>query len=233
VNSSTPEDARKETAETLLAEANARLSLPEAARPRSVDGFALSSISKLPFKALRYRESLLWRIVQLGRSAFEDFERNKLASAILLTRASTETSAALWYLAVKLKAAVEAKELGSIDDFLVKLLMGSRTDATLPQAISVLTFIAYVEKNLEGFTEQYNRLSEFAHPNWAGTTLLFSKLDESKTIADFGENIRAGDSAKTTGAVNLSVSLAMFETSYNLITDLMPAFVWLCERQPS
>lgn len=229
--SPTPEDGRKEKTETLLAEADARLSLLEGARPKSVDGFALSSISKLPFKALRYRESLLWRIVQLGRGAFESFASSKLASAILLTRAVTETSAALWYLSVKLKAAVEAKELGTIDDSLVKLLMGSRTDAALPQAISVLTFIAHVEKDLEGFTEQYNRMSEFAHPNWAGTTLLFSKVDESGTIADFGENIRGGDTAKITGAVNLSVSLAMFESSYNSITDLMPAFVVLCEQR--
>jgi hypothetical protein len=226
----TPGDQR-ENAETQLAEADARLRLLEAGRPTSLDGFAISSISKLPFKALRYRESLLWRIAQLGRSAFENFESNKLASAILLTRAVTETSAALWYLSVKLKAAVEAKELGSIDDSLVKLLMGSRTDAALPQAISVLTFIAHVERDLEGFSEQYNRLSEFAHPNWAGTTLLFSKLDESGTVADFGENIRAGESAKTTGAVNLSVSLAMFEATYNSITDLMPEFVFLCEQR--
>src|SRR6266852_1914975 len=113
MTSPAPEDAREETTETLLAEVDARLLLLEAARPKSLDGFALSSISQLPFKALRYRESLLWRMVQLGRSAFENFERNKLASAILLTRAATETSAALWYLSVKLNAVVEAKELGS------------------------------------------------------------------------------------------------------------------------
>lgn len=226
----TPDDARKETAETLLAEANARLALLEDARPKTVDGFAISSVSKLPFKALRYRESLLWRIVQLGRSAFENFERNKLASAILLTRAVTETSAALWYLATKLRAAVEAKELGSTDDYLVKLLMGSRTETDImPPAISVLTFVDHVERDITGFRQQYDRLSEVAHPNWAGTTLLFSKLDESGTIADFGESIRGGDSARVVGAGNLGVALAMCESSYNEIGDLMPAFVQLCE----
>ena len=36
-------------------------------------------------------------MAQLSRSAVESFEKRKLASAILLTRASMETSAALWY----------------------------------------------------------------------------------------------------------------------------------------
>lgn len=230
----TPEDPREETAETLLAEADARLHLLEAGRPKSLDGFALSSVSKLPFKALRYRESLLWRIVQVGRSAFESFANNKLASAILLTRATVETSAALWYLRAKLETAVESKTLGNIDDDLTRLSMGSKTDTDiLPAAINVLNFVDRVEKDIDGFRHQYDRLSEFAHPNWAGTILLFSKVDESKAVANFGENIRGGDSVRITGAVNLSVSLAMFETSYNSITDLMPAFVWLCELQPA
>lgn len=234
MTSPTPEDARKERAETLFAEANARLDLLEGARPKTVDGFGLSSISKLPFIAINYRESLLWRVVQLGRCAFENFENNKLAAAILLTRATVETSAALWYLRTKLENVIESKTLGSVHNDLVRLSMGSKTDTDiLPTAINVLNFVDLVGKDIDGFRDQYDRLSEFAHPNWAGTTLLFSKRDESQTVANFGENMRGGDSARTTGVVNLAVSLQMFETSYNSITDLMPEFVSLCEQQMS
>jgi hypothetical protein len=226
----TADDARKEKADALLAEADARLALLEGARPKTVDGFAISSISKLPFIALNYRESLLWRVVQLGRCAFENFENNKLAAAILLTRATVETSAALWYLRAKLENVIESKTLGTIHNDLVRLSMGSKTDTDiLPAPVNVLNFVDLVGKNIEGFRQQYDRLSEFAHPNWAGTTLLFSKRDESQTVANFGENMRGGDSAKATGAVNLAVSLRLFEVSYNSITDLMPAFVKLCE----
>lgn len=109
--------------------------------------------------------------------------------------------------------------------------MGRRVDTDiLPEAINVLNFVDLVEKDIEGFRDQYDRLSEIAHPNWAGTILLFSKVDESKAIGYFGENIRGGDSARATGAVNLAVSLRMFEVSYNSITDLVPAFVNLCEQ---
>ena len=225
------ESVPRKTTETLLQEIDARLRLLEADRPTRLD--MVSSTSKLPANTLRYREALIWRIEQLGRTAFENFERNKLASAILLTRATIETSAALWCLWIKLRTAVESKALGHINDYLVNLVMGNRTDLDVqPQAVSVLTFVNDAEKGIEGFREQYDRLSEFAHPSWAGTTLLFSKLDDSKTIVEFGENERASDTTKAVGVSNLSVALAMFETGYNLITDLMPAFVWLCERQP-
>ena len=115
MTSLTPEDAPAETTETLLAEVDARLRLLEAARPESLDGFALSSVSILPFKALQYREGLLWRMAQLGRNAFECFKGDKLVSGILLTRATMETSASLWYLLAKLRTAVESKSLGDVD----------------------------------------------------------------------------------------------------------------------
>jgi hypothetical protein len=226
-----PEDTPTEPTETLVTEVHARLHLLEAARPKSLDGFAISSKSKLPFKARGIREALLWRTVQLGESAFESFRRDKLASAILLTRATVETCAALWYLRVRLETTVQSTTAGKIDEDLMRLLMGSKADADiLPPPINVLSFVDRVEKDIPGFRCQYDRLSEFAHPNWAGTTLLFSKM-ESGGVANFGENIRGTESTMRIGLANLSVALAMFEVSYNHITDLMPGFVQVCERQ--
>ena len=229
MSSATPGDA-PETTDTLLAEVDARLRLLEAGRPARLDGMAVSPVSKLPFKALQYREALIWRAAQLGRNAFEHFVNNKLASAVLLTRATVETSAALWFLRAKLEAAVESKTRGNIDDDLMRLLMGSKADTDiLPAAINVLNFVDRVEKDIPGFRHQYDCLSQFAHPNWAGTTFLFSKI-ESGGITNFGENVRGTQSTRRIGLANLSVALAMFEVRYNQITDLMPAFISFCEQ---
>ena len=168
-------------------------------------------------------------MADLGRSAFEKFEDDKLASAILLTRAVVETSAGLWYLCAKVEGAVQAGILGDIDDYLMKLAMGSKTDSAMPQAISVLTFVDRLEKDVEGFRHQYDLLSEFAHPNWAGTALLYSKPDPENRWTDFGANIRGGDGPKNVGIINLSVALMFFERSYSRIAELMPAFIALCE----
>ena len=71
---------------------------------------------------------------------------------------------------------------------------------------------------------------EFAHPNWAGTSLLYSKPDLEARSVQFGRNVRGFDGAQTAAAVNLSVALLMFEAAYDGLTGLTPAFVQLCER---
>lgn len=112
----------------------------------------------------------------------------------------------------------------------MRLLMGSNADTDiLPAAINVLNFVDRLEKDIPGFRHQYDCLSEFAHPNWAGTTFLFSKI-ESGGITNFGENVRGTESTRRIGLANLSVALAMFEVRYNQITDLMPAFISFCEQ---
>jgi hypothetical protein len=222
--------------EQLLDETEQRLRLLECNLPARVDGWALSQISKLPFKSLSFRESLIYRMVELGRSAFEDFANNKLVSAILLTRGAVETSAALWYLCAKVEAAVQTGAVGDIDEYLMRLSVGSRTDPDMRRAIKVSAFLKCVDKDIEGFSHGYGQLCEFAHPNWAGTTLLYSKPDATTPGAyEFGSNIRGGDGAYAVGVVNLSVALLIFERSYSRLGDLMPGFVTVCENhlQPS
>ena len=147
---------------------------------------------------------------------------------ILLTRAAVETSAALWYLSAKLDATLQAGTVGDIDDYLMRLMMGSRTNPELPAAISVLTFVDRAEKDIEGFRHQYDMLSEFSHPNWAGAALLYSKPDPPNLRTDFCANIRVGDSTKHADVLNLSASLMLFEQNYNHVADVMPAFITLC-----
>jgi hypothetical protein len=219
--------------EALMAEIRGRVELLESSLPRRVDAM-VSPDSKLPFKGLLYRAALIWRMAELSRGAFQNFENDKLALAILETRAAVETTAALWYLHAKLDATLKAGTIGDdVDDYLMKLSMGSRTDTDImPQAISVLTFVDRVEKDVEGFRQQYDRLSEFAHPNWAGTALLYSKPDRPNLWTDFGANIRGSEGPKQVGVVNLSVALMCFERSYNRIADIMPAFIELCKGRP-
>ncbi len=220
----------EESTASLLNEIRGRLELLEASLPRRVDAMAVSPTSKLPFNVLCYRETLIWRMSELGRSAFENYENDKLASAILLTRAAVETSAALWYLCGKIEAIAESGIVGDSGDYMMRLMMGSKTDPALPEAINVLTFVKRVEKDIEGFLHQYDSLSEFAHPNWAGTALLYSKPDPTNLWTDFGANLRS-ENSKNIGVVNLSVALMFFERSYNRIADLMPGFITLCESQ--
>lgn len=179
-------------------------------------------------------------MAELGRAAFEEFEKKRLAAAVVLTRASVETSAALWYLRGKLQVSVESAEFGDIDDHLMKMTAGIATDAPTdpstgeaipPRPIRIGKFLDRVEKDMSGFKRQYGYLSEYAHPNWAGTVYLYSKFDKENGAADFGQNIREPDGTRVTGVNNLSVALLMFERSYNRISELILDFTKICETK--
>ena len=223
-------EVQKALLDSTVSELCERLESLDRSLPRRVEGYALSPDSKLPMKALVYREVLIWRMTELSRSAMENLEKENLSVAVTLIRAALETTAGLWYLKTKLDHAVTSQSQGDIDEYLMKLIMGTKTEPEMPQAINVLTFIDRINKDIEGFRGQYDHLSEFAHPNWAGTSLLYSKPDQKNLWTDFGKNIRGLNSTKQAGALNLSVALMIFEKTYNRIADLMPAFIKLCSR---
>jgi hypothetical protein len=56
-------------------------------------------------------------MAELGREALGSFEKGRLVSAIVLTRAAVETSAALWYLCEKVDAVVKSGVIGDIDNY--------------------------------------------------------------------------------------------------------------------
>lgn len=220
----------------LLVEIRQVLELIESRLPKRVDAMAVSRISKVPYKVLFYREALIWRMAELSRTAFEDFQREKLASAMVVTRAAVETSAALWYLCAKVSAAVESGSLQNVD-YLMSMVVGVATNppalpdgSAFPRPIKIKYFLKQVEKDIPGFSRQYGMLSEYAHPNWAGTVLLYGKHDSEKRRTDFGQNIRKGEATRGIGIVNLSVALMMFERCYERIAELLPAFTTLCEK---
>jgi len=225
----------KKSLGALMEEIRGRITWLESNLPVSVDAMAVSPESKLPFKVLLYRESLIWRMAELSRGAFDNFGADNLVSAIVLTRAAVETSAALWYLCGKVTTAVESNDVGNIDEYLMKMYVGiatgAPTEVVMPRPVRVGKFLDGVEKDMPGFNHQYGILCEYAHPNWAGTALMYSRNDTENRVTYFGKNMRKADNSKTIGVVNLSVALMMFERSYKRITEILPAFSKLCESR--
>jgi hypothetical protein len=218
--------------EKRLSECRERLDRLQASLPTRLDARDISLRAQLPFYALYCRETLIWRMVELSRDALECYQKGNLASAVVLTRAAIETCSALWHLRRKIEATLRLGNVGEIGDYLTKLRLGRRNAANGEfKAIHVNDFIRAVEKDCEGFSHQYDLLSEYAHPNSAGTTMLYSRFDHDGALVEFGNNVYGDDSTKGIGVTNLSVALMFFEHSYNEIADRMPDFIKLCERE--
>ena len=213
-----------------MKEAEQRCQLLSECLPKRVDPVSISNTAKIPWKAMDYREALIWRTEELARTAYEMFSRDELASAVTLTRACMETVAAMWYLQKKIQQVIDTKVVGDINDVLMRLLMGSKNNITDLEAVSVLTFVEKINKAIDGFERSYKSLCEYAHPNWSGTSYLYSKPNSETIWIDYGKNIRGKESVSVVGLTCLNTSLMIFEDSYNNVGDLMPDFIQICEQ---
>jgi hypothetical protein len=182
-----------------------------------------------------YRETMIWRFTELAQEALDSLNRQRFAAAMVLTRAAVETSAGLWYLHAKIMKAIKADDLGDLDDVLKKLNLGYKDPRALadnlPEAVSVLTFLRHVGRDIEGYEGAYASLSEYSHPNYEGAACLFSWPHKDTGLVDFGANIRTSDSHEVICVMNLSVAVMMFNHSYSAFADYMPLLVALCEKE--
>jgi hypothetical protein len=204
--------------------------LQQALIPRLYAG-DVSIRAKLPFHVIQHREGLAWRCAELSDDALDAVRNNRWAAAALLVRAVVETVAACWYLKNKVAASLEVHSTSDLDTAVHRSVLGSRTSDVLPEAINVMTFVQTVDKDLDGFRNQFDRLCEYAHPNWAGTASLFSEANAAERAVIFGRNIGGVKHIETLCVVNLSVALGLFEVAYNSLADMQSELVQLCEAE--
>jgi hypothetical protein len=224
------------TIDVLMVEIDGRIGRLKENLVSRLDARDLGARSQLPFYTLYCREIWTWRVVELGRDAFTSFEKENFVSAMVLTRTVMETTAALWTLQSKLESELKRDRVNvsGLGEYLTRLRLGqgkSIAQSDDPKCVHVNDFLRAVEKDCKGFQHQYDHLSEFVHPNWSGTAGLYSRFDHDDALVEFGHNLRGGEGAKGIGLTNLSVALVFFEHIYNRVTDLMPAFIKLCDRE--
>jgi hypothetical protein len=198
--------------------------------PATVEARALSTKTRLPFKALCCRAALIWRVEELGRTAFDICEKGDAVAAMVLARSLIETASALWYLKDLLERQVEDGVQADLDEVLMRLLVGSKI--TGPQALNVLTLVDGVSKKLGSIRSIYDNLSESAHPNFDGAGGAFSRIDYSKDVVHFGRGITRADYRRLIFPA-LAVGLPLSIRAFDIVSDLMPKFTEQCEHARS
>ena len=159
--------------------------------PHCVEIAALTLNSKLPFKVISIRETLIHRMAELSVATLQLFENGQLLPAFILTRSTVETSALLYCLYRSLEQFNIDHDVERLDkSFLMRALMGSKNDDAAHEAYSVLTAVDKLDKMVEGIRHDYDELSEFLHPNWAGVMGAFGKIDKEKFRLELGKENR-------------------------------------------
>ena len=221
-----------ETLDERLGAVDAMLTAMAEARPIAIDAADIGCGVGTPYKAACAAAALLWRAEELGRCARELLDRRDVGAALILTRALIESSAALWYLMRLVEQNAERLDT-DCDDKVTRLLIGTKSDDGMPQALNVLTMLGHAEKDVPQVRTSYAGLCEFAHPNWAGTGYVYSWIDEEAATTYFGTLHRAHGTAKERCVAALLPALAMAQIGYGRIRAVLPAFMHACESAAS
>ena len=193
--------------------------------------------SMTPLKAIVARETLLWRIVELGDGVVLCLDAGNNLSAIILARASIECAAVQRQLNRTICAAKDMNAT-DVDAAIMKLLLGTRDFSTgdpvedeKVRMTNIITCLGKLDKMFEGTIKHYEFLCEYAHPNWAGTAGLFSTGDATKGIKRIERYTGNTRQELRDEAISSTISaLAMFATDYASIVDHWPNFFATCDR---
>lgn len=216
---------------SLLASARSHVSQLTNILPTAVDRDALSTKSMSPNVALCFRAAQAWRAEEFSRAACDMFERGDVVVAVSNTRGAVESVAATWFLKSLIETEL-AREHTSPDLHarLKRLLLGQRGDTELPEAISVLTMLDKADAEIPGLRLKYDRMSEFAHPNYSGAAGVYALPNPATFITRFGSGIRQNEYPSRLGLICLIAAIGTHLYAFNKIGDMTPAFVEACER---
>jgi hypothetical protein len=226
-------DTKPEEIAALLAEARAHVQHITANLPVAVDPAEMMdwTTSKAPYWALIVREVQTWRAEEFARAACDMFERGDLVVGVSNVRGAVESVAAIWYLKCLIEGEIER---GNADEGvygkLKQLLLGSRVEAALPQAISVVTMLKRADKDVPGVWRNYELMSELGHPNYQGALGVFGQPDRETLITYFGRGIRKNLYPAKLGLRCLIGALGMLEYAYNIIGDINEPFSRVCGK---
>jgi hypothetical protein len=115
----------------------------------------------------------------------------------------------------------------------MKMLLGNKVESEMPNPVHVNDFIRSVATQLPEFEEHYNRLSEFAHPNWAGTLFAFSRPETEERAVHFGPDVRGSENIRVQALVGLSTSLLAFRRVFESLASSIPDFTMICDAGKS
>lgn len=169
---------------------------------------------------------------EFTRAACDLLERDDLVASVANTRHAAECCAGVWYLLEQIERPIkDVSDPTDLHDQMMRLSVGTKIEEeNMPKAINVLTFLQKLDRKIPGFFGSYERLSEIAHPNWAGSAAIFSKRDPETLITHFGRGLRETGYVRSLNLGCMMGSLEIFSYAYNRITDLMPDFCQACEQ---
>ncbi len=197
--------------------------------PQYVDPASVSTKAKIPFKALALREIIYLRNLELCKSCLALYKQKLPIAAFICTRAVLETCSILFYLYLLVDEAVTSEKVGDIDEKLMKLLLGGRKGYTKYESINILTIVKKIDKLNPEYSNMYEILSEYSHPNWSGCHNAYANIDKGNVKLDLTES--SEKIKMEIGLFPLVGAIELFKLYYNKLGKLLIPFSLICEAE--
>lgn len=141
---------------------------------------------KATYRSLQLRECVHWRMQDLLEQAVSLHQQGHVLGGRILLRSAFETIAVLIYLNQQMEKVVAGTvNFHAFSKKTEALVMGSRDESTPLDAINILTMLDAADKKYVGIRKLYDRLSETAHPNYAGLSEGYTHIDHDEYVVKF------------------------------------------------
>lgn len=121
------------------------------------------------FRVWMLRELAFWRKHDLMVQSYALHQQGHALGARILLRSGFETLATLTYLNMLMQLVLDGElNFHVFGEKSALLLLGSRNNEEMPDAINILTVLEKCDKRYPGLMNTYQGLSESAHPNYEG-----------------------------------------------------------------
>lgn len=196
----------------------------------------VSLVAKVPYKTFVLLQVGLRRALELTESTVREMNAHALVSSFVTSRALFETACAIFYTWKRVEVALTSQSspnLEELDDDVMQLLMGGRDkDWGGPvQAKNIQTIIDHVSKVFKRARKRYDGLSEFAHPNYAGTLGMYNLPDKQGQRAIFIDPWKENLSSLPMVMAGVLESLTIINFALQKFKDRLPDLVRVCEEE--
>lgn len=121
------------------------------------------------FRVWMLRELAFWREHDLMVQSYALYHQGHGLGARILLRSGFETLATLTYLNLLIEQVIDDKlNFHVFGKKTTLLLLGSRNNEAMPDAINIITILEKCDKRYSGLIKIYEDLSESTHPNYEG-----------------------------------------------------------------
>ena len=114
-----------------------------------------------------YLQLVFYRTVDMTGAMLKCWEDVQIAPAFVLLRALVENAAVLYDARNEIKRLLQEGSFKNVYTYIDTLIFCNRIDKNSPyKAINILTVLDHIDREIPDFRTGYERLCEYAHPNF-------------------------------------------------------------------